>query len=92
MPHSIPPRLIISGRLKPCQIDRLYSGMSLPSTLCAALASIGPTVAAGAMPTARQATTSTATGSFMNSGGSWISRVTSRGPWPKKVSWTKRRL
>ena len=65
MPPISATKLIANGRLKPCQIDRLYSGtfpFRVPDT---AAANSGPTVNAGSMPTSRQSSTRISTGIFM---------------------------
>jgi hypothetical protein len=90
-PPAIAIALMSSGRLKPCQTARWYSGGDACSTAVAATCTSGPKVAAGSTPTTRHTSTSRATGSFMNSGGSWgCGRGTSFGsPW-KNTSWMKR--
>ena len=54
--------------------------------------STGATVHAGNMPTATHSSTSTATGARIQRGGSCGTASSWRGPSPKNVSWTKRRL
>ena len=62
--------LMTSGRFTPCQTARLYSGMSAPRMLCAAVARNGPTVYAGNTPTSRHMNTSSALGNSIQRGGS----------------------
>ena len=72
-------KLMIIGAFRPCQMARLYSGSSPPTTGCAAAASSGPTVCAGKIPTVRQVSTSSSTGARIQRGGSW-------GVWGKLVA------
>ena len=70
MPPASATKLIISGIFQPCQIARLYSGRSPPTTGVAAAARKPPMAQAGKMPTIRQASTSSSTGTRIQCGGS----------------------
>ena len=71
-----------SGRLKPCQRARWYSGSGLPASAVAATSTSGPKVMAGSRPTAMHIATSSMAGSFMPSGGScgWVLGTSPSGP------------
>ena len=88
-PPAVAIRLITSGRLKPCQTARLYSGSAPPTTGNAAVASSGPIVQAGSVPTSTQASTSSSTGTRIQCTGSCGGRGQSGGA-PKNTSWPKR--
>ena len=82
MPPTSATTLMPSGRLKPCQTARLNSGSSPPTTGRAAACKNLPTDHAGKMPTTRQASTSSSTGTRIQCGGSCgcIGRSVAGGP------------
>lgn len=91
MPPDMAIRLMIIGAFRPCQIARLYSGSTPPTTGKAAAASSGPTICAGKIPTSRQVNTSSSTGARIQRGGScgvWGRSVAGS---PKNTSTVKRR-
>ena len=81
---------MIKGMFQPCQMARLYSGRSPPTTGVAAAARKLPTAHAGSMPTTRQASTSSSTGTRIQCGGSCGSCGRSVALGPKKTSMVKR--
>ena len=91
MPTTSAIALMSNGKLKPCQMDKWYSGSGLPANAVAATSTSGPSVSAGNTPTTMHSVTSSMAGSFMPSGGScgWVLGTSPSGPL-KYVSCTKR--
>ena len=91
---TIPPasatRLITSGMFTPCQMARLYSGKSPPTTGRAAAARKAPTDHAGSVPTITHTSTSSSTGTRIQCGGSWGVRGRSVARGPQNTSTVKR--
>src|SRR3989344_5565407 len=90
MPPPNATRLITNGVLKPCHTARLYVGSSPPTTGRAAAAREAPTDHAGNVPTTRQASTSSSTGTRIQCGGSCGGRGGAGGGGPKNTSTVKR--
>ena len=70
MPPSMATRLICSGTLKPCHTARSKAGSVPPTTGAAALLSTALMDHCGTVPTTRQASTSSSTGTRIQWGGS----------------------
>ena len=89
-PPSRAARLMRKGVLRPCQTARLKEGNSPPTTGKAAALRYLPTDHAGSMPTTRQASTSSSTGTRIQCGGSCGVSGRSVAAGPQNTSMVKR--